>query len=205
VVSGIGDRAGIENVGVDEAWKDAAAAKSFKLRMTMNLNEQWKNHKHLQMSPLFFAPPSFLQDFSSNITLLRHPLLCPVEWVAGRLPHFQFVQVATHPQKLRSFLSFFSLVARWQPASLEPSRVSLFSEDRFHCVNAWIAPVGGKWKYKGDMEDPEWGLDMVKRPSVRVGGLFLCACPSPCPLIHIQVCVLHQELACSRQCHLYSP
>jgi hypothetical protein len=73
VVSGIGDRAGIENVGVDEAWKDAAAAKSFKLRMTMNLNEQWKNHKHLQMSPLFFAPPSFLQDFSSNITLLRHP------------------------------------------------------------------------------------------------------------------------------------
>jgi hypothetical protein len=48
------------------------------------------------------------------------------------------------------------------------------------------------------MEDLEWTLDMVKQPSVRVGGFFLCVCPSPCPLIHIQVRMPHQELACSR-------
>ncbi|KAJ7353041.1 hypothetical protein DFH08DRAFT_804625 [Mycena albidolilacea] len=73
--TGIGDSAGIENVGVDEAWKeDAAAAKPFKLRMTMNELER----------------------------------------------------------------------------TMEESQTS------------------GKWKYKGDTEDPEWGLDMVKRPSFRV-------------------------------------
>jgi hypothetical protein len=93
--------------------KDAAAAKSFKLRMTMNeLERTIEESQTLQRSPLFFAPPSSLQDFSSNITLLQHPLLCPVEWLAGRLPHFQFVQVATHPQKLGSFLFFF--LSWWQ-------------------------------------------------------------------------------------------
>jgi hypothetical protein len=67
------------------------------------MNKQWKNHKHLQTSPLFFALPSSLQDFSSNIALLQHPLLCPAKWLTGCLPHFQSVQVATHPQE------FFSL------------------------------------------------------------------------------------------------
>jgi hypothetical protein len=64
------------------------------------------------MSLLFFALPSSPQDFSSNIALLQHPLLCPTKWLTGCLPHFQFVQVTTYPQKLGFFLCDFSLVAK---------------------------------------------------------------------------------------------
>jgi hypothetical protein len=58
VVSGIGNRPGIENIGLDEARKEGRRTQQlpFKLRLTMN--KQWKNYKHLQTSPLFFAPPS---------------------------------------------------------------------------------------------------------------------------------------------------
>jgi hypothetical protein len=71
------------------------------------MNKQWKNHKYLQTSLLLFAPPSSLQDFSSNITLLQHPLLCPVKWLTRCLPHFQSVQVATILKNLILFSVIF--------------------------------------------------------------------------------------------------
>jgi hypothetical protein len=187
--------------GTEGSKKDAAAAKSFKLRKTMNKLERTMEEPQAfvsKSSSLCSAtfPARFLFKYHFKYHFASTPTSLP-----GKMPHrvsppFSICSSGHPPSKTRFFSLWFFLggkVATGFSWALKSESI-LWKPS----VNAWIAAVGGKWKYKGDTKDPEWGLDVVKQPSVRVGGFFLLVCPSPCPLMHVQVCMLRQELAYSR-------
>jgi hypothetical protein len=76
-----------------------------KLERTMEEPQTFANESAFLCSAIFPARFLFKYCFASTPTSLA-------KWLTGCLPHFQFVQVTTYPQKLGFFLCDFSLVAR---------------------------------------------------------------------------------------------